>query len=215
MVLFRTKDMISVAIVDSQRDIREGFKLIIDSAEGFCCMEVFEDGESAINGVLQLAPDVVLMGIDLPKMSGIEATRVLKKEMPKLDIIMLSLFKDDEHIFQSLRAGAIGYLSKNIFPSKLLRAIKEVQNGGSPMSSDVARRVVTSFNKISNQNNNLSNREKEVLDLLCEGNNYREIAEQLFVSPNTVRFHLKNIYKKLEVNSKYEAVMKATKEGIV
>lgn len=207
--------MISVAIVDNQRDVREGFKLIIDSAEGFCCMKVFEDGESAINGVLELEPDVVLMGIDLPKMSGIEATRVLKKEMPKLDIIMLSLFKDDEHIFQSLRAGAIGYLSKNIFPSKLLRAIKEVQNGGSPMSSDVARRVVTSFNKISKQSSNLSNREKEVLDLLCEGGSYREIAEKLFVSPNTVRFHLKNIYKKLEVNSKYEAVMKATKEGIV
>lgn len=207
--------MISVAIVDNQRDVREGLQLILNAAEGFRCLEVFEDGESAVEGVLQSAPDVVLMGIELPKMNGIEATRILKKEMPQLNIIMLSLYTDDDHIFQSLRAGAIGYLSKNIFPSKLLKAIQEVRNGGSPMSSEVARRVVTSFNSVKNLESNLSNREKEVLDLLCEGDNYRTIANKLYVSPNTVRFHLKNIYKKLEVRSKYEAVMKATKERIV
>lgn len=207
--------MISVVIVDSQRTVREGLKNVLDSTEGFYCMDVFEDGESAIAGILDRAPDVVLMAIELPKMSGIETTRLLKKELPDLDIIILSLSTDDEHIFQSLRAGAIGYLSKNIFPSKLLRAIKEVQKGGSPMSSVVARRVVSSFNITNKESMNLSNREKEVLDLLCEGDNYKAIAQKLFVSPNTVRFHIKNIYKKMEVSSKYEAVMKATKEGIV
>lgn len=207
--------MISVAIVDDQRDIREGLKLIIDSAEGFKCVNVYSDGESAVEGIKSLHPDVVLMDIELPEMSGIDATKVLKREVPDTDVIMLTVHTDDDHIFQSLRAGAYGYLSKNTFPSKLLDAIKEVKRGGSPMSNYIARRVVSSFNGFKNPTTNLSKREKEVLELLCEGHNYRYIAEKLFISPNTVRFHLKNIYKKLQVNSKYEAVIKANKEGIV
>ena len=207
--------MISVAIVDDKRDVREGLKIILDMEEGFRCVGVFRDAESAIDEMKKFNPDVVLMDIGLPKMSGIECVRVLKEQNPALDIIMLTVFADDESVFQSLQAGAYGYLTKNTFPSKLLSAIKEVNNGGSPMSSGIARRVVTSFNNFRSTEAPLTRREKDVLQLLCEGKSYRVIANQLFVSTNTVRFHLKNIYKKLHVNSKCEAVIKASREGIV
>lgn len=201
--------MINVVIVDDKRDIREGLKIILDLADDFKCTAVFRDAESALEGMGTIPVDVVLMDVELPKMSGIECVKHLKEQYPDLDIIMLTAHSDDESIFESLKAGAYGYLTKNIFPSKLLSAIKEVKNGGSPMSSQIARRVVTSFNNFRNPTMDLTRREVEVLRLLHRGASYKAIAEKLFISPNTVRFHLKNIYKKLQVNSKYEAVMKA------
>ncbi len=207
--------MISVAIVDDKRDIREGIRLILDGAEGFQCVATYPDAESAIAGIRSSEVDVVLMDIGLPNMSGIECVRHLKEQNPRLDIIMLTVHDDDNSIFQSLEAGAFGYLTKNIFPSKLLNAIREVKEGGSPMSSNIARRVVSSFKRFTNPTDNLSKREKEVLHLLCQGKSYTVIAKALFVSPNTVRFHLKNIYKKLQVNSKYEAMLKASKDNII
>lgn len=205
--------MISVVIVDDKRDIREGLQNLLNMSEGFRCTRTYGDAESAIKGITTFPPDVVLMDIELPEMSGIECVRILKQKIPDIDIIMLTAFTDDEYIFQALKAGAYGYLTKNIFPSKLLSAIREVRRGGSPMSSHVARRVVNSFNNIKSPMPSLSKREKEVLRLLCEGQSYRDIAKKLFVSTNTVRFHLKNIYKKLQVNSRHEAVVKATRLG--
>lgn len=205
--------MISVVIVDDKRDIREGLQNLLNMSEGFRCTRTYGDAESAIKGIAKFPPDVVLMDIELPEMSGIECVRILKQKNPDLDIIMLTAYTDDEYIFQALKAGAYGYLTKNIFPSKLLSAIREVRRGGSPMSSHVARRVVNSFNQIKSPMPSLSKREKEVLRLLCEGQSYRVIAKKLFVSTNTVRFHLKNIYKKLQVNSRHEAVVKATQLG--
>jgi DNA-binding NarL/FixJ family response regulator len=206
--------MISVTIVDDKRDIREGLRKILDKAEGFQCLTTYGTAESALSGIQKNVPDVVLMDIELPEMSGIECVKILKRKLPHLDIIMLTSHTEDEYIFQSLQAGAYGYLTKNIFPSRLLNAIREVRRGGAPMSSYIARRVVSSFNKFNTPFPNLSEREVEVLHLLCEGGNYREIARKLYVSPNTVRFHLKNIYKKLQVNSRHEAVMLATRVGI-
>lgn len=205
--------MISVVIVDDKRDIREGLQNLLNMSEGFRCTRTYGDAESAIKGITMFTPDVVLMDIELPEMSGIECVRILKQKIPDLDIIMLTAYTDDKYIFEALQAGAYGYLTKNIFPSKLLSAIREVRRGGSPMSSLVARRVVNSFNKIKSPMPDLSGREKEVLRLLCEGQSYRDIAKKLFVSTNTVRFHLKNIYKKLQVNSRHEAVVKATQLG--
>lgn len=205
--------MISVAIVDDKRDIREGLQNLLNTSEGFKCQSTYSDAESAIAGIPEARPDVVLMDIDLPNMSGIECVKVLKKEAPDLNIIMLTGFTEDEYIFQALRAGAYGYLTKNVFPSKLLNAIKEVRQGGSPLSAQVARKVVGSFNLNPQHQAQLSQREHEVLDLLCEGESYKEIATKLYVSTNTVRFHLKNIYKKLEVSSRHEAVLKATRLG--
>ncbi|MCB0619277.1 MAG: response regulator transcription factor [Saprospiraceae bacterium] len=207
--------MISVAVVDDKRDIREGLKIMIEMAEGFRCTQAYSSGRSAIEGIRQDPPDVVLMDIEMADMSGIDCIRALKRTIPGLDILIFTGHTDDEYIFKSLRAGAYGYLTKNTFPSTLLNAIREVRNGGSPMSSYIARRVVSSFNRLQREEVNLSRREQEVLDLLCKGKNYRNIADRLFISTNTVRFHLKNIYKKLQVNSKYEAVIKASRHGIV
>lgn len=206
---------IQVAIVDDKRDIREGLQLILDSADGFECAATYSDGESAVEGLPIVKPDVVLMDIGLPKMSGIDCVKILKDISPEIEMIMLTVHADDDSIFESLRAGAVGYLVKNIFPSKLLNSIKEAKNGGSPMSSSIARKVVSSFNSFRQPAANLTKREKEVLDLLCKGKSYKVIADDLYISPDTVRYHLKNIYKKLQVNSKYEAMMKALKNGLV
>lgn len=205
--------MISVAIVDDERDIRDGLRKLLDTSDGFICAGAYADAQSAIKGIRTAPPQVVLMDVDLPDMSGIECVRKLKQEMPELDIIMLTVYTEDEYIFQSLKAGAYGYLTKSVFPSRLLSAIREVYKGGAPMSSSVARRVVSSFSDFSESETSLSDREKDVLHLLCEGHSYKVIAERLFVSTNTVRFHLKNIYRKLQVNSRHEAVLKATRPG--
>jgi len=207
--------MIKVAIVEDKRDIREGWQLILEAADGFECVATYSDGESAVEGLPVEQPDVVLMDIGLPKMSGIDCVKILKDIAPEIDIIMLTIQADETSIFESLRAGAVGYLVKNVFPSKLLNSIKEVKNGGSPMSSSIARKVVSSFNSFRKPAANLTKREQEVLDLLCKGKSYKVIADELFISPDTVRYHLKNIYKKLQVNSKYEAVIKALKGGMV
>lgn len=206
---------IQVAIVDDKRDIREGLQLILDNSDGFECVATYSDGESAVEGLPTVKPDVVLMDIGLPKMSGIDCVKILKDISPEIEMIMLTVHADEDSIFESLRAGAVGYLVKNIFPSKLLNSIKEVKNGGSPMSSSIARKVVSSFNSFRQPAANLTKRETEVLDLLCKGKSYKVIADDLYISPDTVRYHLKNIYKKLQVNSKYEAMMKAMKNGLV
>lgn len=207
--------MITVTITDDKRDIRDGVQIMLKQAEDIKCIGVFEDGESSIEGNLALKPDVVLMDIGLPDISGIECVRALKQKMPKLDIIMLTVKSDDESVFKSLKAGACGYLTKNVFPTRLLNAIREAREGGAPMSSSIARLVVNSFNSFKNPEYDLTEREQEVLRLLCQGKSYKVIAETLFISTNTVNYHLKNIYSKLHVNSKAEAMIKASEEGII
>ena len=205
--------MTSVVIVDQQRSLRDNLQNLLNRAEGFRCVGTFKNAETAIRGIGQLHPKVVLIDIDLPKMSGIDCVRILRQKFSELSILVLTSNKEDHIIFESLQAGADGYLVKNVFPSKLLNAIREVESGGAPMSAYVAKRVVSSFRKRRNAMGDLSQREQEVLRLLCRGQSYRDIADALFVSTNTVRFHLKNIYKKLEVSSRHEAVMKATRLG--
>lgn len=206
---------ISVALVEDNRDIRQGLRLIIDGTKGFLCLGAYPDAETGLIEILESKPDVVLMDIVLPGMSGIECVKNIKEKAPNIDIIMLTVRSDDDSVFQSLQAGACGYLTKNTPPSRLLEAIKEVQNGGAPMSSNVARMVVGSFNAFRNPSHNLTSREREVLDQLCKGKSYKMIADTLSVSQDTVRYHIKNIYKKLQVNSKSEAVIKALKNNIV
>jgi len=206
---------ISVALVEDNRDIRQGLKLIIGGTKGFLCLGAYPDAETGLPQILERKPDVVLMDIVLPGMSGIECVKAIKEKAPDIDIIMLTVRSDDDSVFQSLQAGACGYLTKNTPPSRLLEAIKEVQNGGAPMSSNVARMVVGSFNAFRNPSHNLTSREREVLDQLCKGKSYKMIADTLSVSQDTVRYHIKNIYKKLQVNSKSEAVIKALKNNIV
>jgi DNA-binding NarL/FixJ family response regulator len=208
-------EKIKVTITDDKRDIRDGVELMLNQAEDIECIGSYEDGKSSIEGNSLLNPDIALMDIGLPDISGIECVRTLKQRFPAMDFIMLTVKTDDESVFKSLKAGACGYLTKNLFQSRLLNAIREAKAGGAPMSSSIARLVVTSFNSITNPDYDLTEREREVLTLLCQGKSYKVIAETLFISSNTVNYHLKNIYAKLHVNSKAEAMVKASGEGII
>ncbi len=202
--------MIFVAIVDSDKTIRETWRRMLDATEGFGCSGVYPDAHSALEQIVEHKTDVALVDAQLKDLSGIECVKMLKREIPDIDIIMSSHnLEDDEMIFQAFKAGACGFLPKDIFPSDLLEAIQEAKIGGAPMPREIARKLVVSFSQQQTQTEVFSKREMDVLDLLCEGNSYREMAEKLFVSPNTIRFHLKNIYKKLDVSSRHEAVIKA------
>jgi DNA-binding NarL/FixJ family response regulator len=202
---------INVSIVEDDRRVRESMSVLIDGAENLRCAGAFATAEEALARVPQVKPDVLLMDINLPGMSGIECVRKLKAQMPKLQILMLTMYEDDEKVFQSLVAGASGYLVKRTSPAELLKAIEEVHGGASPMSGKIARTVVEYFQKLqhgSPREDYLSKREEEILDLLVKGYRYKEIADALTISFETVRSHLKNIYDKLHVHSRTEAVVK-------
>ncbi len=206
-------DIIAVTIVEDDDDIRESLALLIGETEGFICAGAFRDCESAIKAVTELRPDVILMDIQLPGMSGIDGVQKVKEIAPSIDVIMLTIHKDDDLVFRSLCAGATGYLVKNTRPAKLIEAIREVYYGGAPMSTNVARMIVGSFHKSTQTL--LTARETEVLAHLCKGESYKMIADALFVSEQTVHFHIKNIYQKLQVHSKSEAVAKAFRERLI
>ncbi|MEO1436450.1 MAG: response regulator transcription factor [Bacteroidota bacterium] len=204
---------IHVAIVEDDAEIRNTLALIIDGTPGFHCKYQFNDCETAIAQISEIYVHVWLMDINLPGISGIEGVRQLKPTYPDLDFIMLTINQDDDSIFDALRAGASGYLLKDTPPTELLRSIREVVKGGAPMSASIAMRVVQSFRQLNASP--LSDRETEILKLLCEGQNYRSIAEALVVSPHTIRSHIKNIYRKLHVNSRAEAVKKAIDDRLI
>jgi len=205
--------MITVSIIEDDHDIRESLAIIINGTPGYRCESAYNKVEPALQNVETELPDVILMDIELPGMSGIEGVRRIKKILPEIDILMLTVHEDDGVVFESLCAGACGYLTKNTPPSRLLDAIKEVHEGGAPMSTNIARMVIGSFNQSAKSP--LTVREKEVLTLLCKGKSYKMIADQLFISTDTVRSHIKRIYKKLEVTSNAEAVAKAIREKLV
>lgn len=204
---------INIAIVEDDSEIRESLAILINGTPGYACINTFTDCESAIKEIIGDPPNVVLMDIGLPGMSGIEGVRKIKEQLPDVDILMLTVHNDSQKVFEALCAGACGYLIKDTPPARLLEAIAEVYHGGAPMSSQIARMVVDSF-KI-NSHDELTHRETEVLTQLCKGKSYKMIADALFISEETVRRHIKNIYKKLEVSSKSEAVAKALKERLV
>ena len=207
------KDTYQVALVEDDKEIRDTLPFILSAAERFNCEQVFETAEAAIKELSASPPDVVLMDISLPGISGIEAVRVLRPELKGTEFIMLTAHQDDDLVFDALCAGASGYLVKSTSPDRIMDAIEEAVRGGAPMSTQVARLVVTSFRKPTHDS--LTPREREVLDQLCQGKSYKSIADTLFVSQDTVRSHIKNIYRKLEVNSKSEAVIKAIREKLV
>lgn len=205
---------IHVALVEDDPEIRHLLQLIIGGSPGFTCAHAFADAESALAGLPGAMVDVVLMDIELPGMSGIDCVKALRGQGLDLDILMLSVRDEDDAVFAALCAGAAGYLVKETPPVQLLEAIRECHAGGSPMSAAIARRVVASFRRPVDTSL-LSERETEVLRLLCAGANYKSIAEGIFVSSNTVKAHIKNIYRKLEVHTRAEAVIRAHKEGLV
>jgi DNA-binding NarL/FixJ family response regulator len=202
---------IRVAIVEDDDWIRDNLARQIDVAPGYCCISRYRTGEEALAGLPGEAPDVVLMDINLPGLSGIECVRRLKALQPSVAVLMLTVYEESDSIFDSLRAGASGYLLKRSAEKELLEAIAQVHQGGSPMSSLVARKVVQFFNRIGDATpelQRLSPREKEILELLSRGAAYKEIGDRLSLSIHTVRMHIRGIYGKLQVHSRGEAVSK-------
>lgn len=202
-----------VAIVEDNNDIRKGLMMLINSTEELECSQTFSSAEEAIKVLPINCSDVVLMDIELPAMNGIECIKKLKEVCVQTQFMMLTIFEDDDKIFQSLQAGANGYLLKKTTPNEIVESIKDLVNGGSPMNTQIARRVVASFQhieekKVLKNTEELTRRELELLKLLSKGYRYKEIAEKLFISVDTVRTHIRNIYIKLQVNSKIEAINK-------
>jgi len=202
---------IRVAIVEDKDEIREGLAVLINGSPSHRCVATYPDAERALAEIPQLQPDVVLMDIHLPKMSGIDCVAKLKGKHPELQIMMLTVYEDDENVFKSIVAGASGYILKKTPPSELLDAISDLHNGGSPMSDRIARKVVQAFQqmrKSSKETENLTQRESEILSYVAKGYQDKEIADKFYLSSETVRTHLRNIYKKLHVRSRTEATVK-------
>ena len=213
----RVNKAIQVAVVEDDPNLRANLVTLLNSASGFKCQAAYPDGQAALRSIPTNRPDVVLMDINLPGMLGTECVRQLKELAPSLPVLMLTVYEDSEQIFKSLMSGATGYLLKRTSKEKLLDAIREVDEGGAPMSRQIARRVVEYFQKVKEAPHeskspsvvvNLTDREKDVLAALAKGYAYKEIASQLNISFETVRTHLRTIYEKLHVHSRTEAVLK-------
>lgn len=204
---------ISVGIVEDDSQIRDGMAALIHASPGYTCSFVFETAEQAILEIPSKHIDVVLMDVHLPGMSGVEAIRKLKQTGCHSQFVVFSSFDEDDLIFESLTVGAVGYLTKTTPPVKILEAIQDVMNGGSPMSGSIARKVISSFQKpkVESSFELLSQREQEIITLLSKGYRYKEIASQLFISVETTRTHIRNVYRKLEVNSSIDALNKLFK----
>ncbi|NBC09198.1 MAG: response regulator [Bacteroidetes bacterium] len=208
--------MTAVAIVDHERATREWVARMIEASNHFCLHSVHRCGADAIDKLASSEAHIALVEADLPDMVGAKCIHELRENTSGLKVIVYARTEEAETILHCLKAGALGYLTKDIFPTKLLQAIQDVAAGGAYMMPSVARKVVASFQHEKPLTwPTFSEREQEVLALLCKGYSYREIGAQLFVSPNTVRFHLKNIYRKMKVNSRHEAVIKASRVGMV
>lgn len=212
--------MISVSIFEDNKHMRETFRFLLENTEGFCCSGAYPDCSELIPQ-LEINPcDIVLMDIEMPGMNGIEATKLIKEKFPQINILIQTVFYEDDFIFDAICAGASGYILKSTTPDGYLEAIKDVQNGGSPMTPGIARRVIELFKDnlrpaITAKDYNLTSQEKKVLQLLVTGKSYKMIAADLFVTMDTVKTHIRNIYVKLQVHSGTEAVSLALRDKIV
>jgi DNA-binding NarL/FixJ family response regulator len=210
--------MTTVAIIEDNPGLAAGLRRIVESTPGCQCAGVWHTGEEALIKVPAFRPDVVLMDIHMPGISGIETTARLKQQMPELQVIMVTVYRDHDKIFDALKAGACGYLLKRSSPDEVRRAILEVREGGAPMSAEIARRVVEAFHRPPARQTaaepvHLSKRETEILELLTQGLANKEIADRLTLSIETIRVHLRRIYEKLHVHSRTEAAMKYRESG--
>jgi len=211
-------DTIDVAVIEDQEDIREGLAVLIGSTPGFRCVGAYRSMEEALPGIARRPPAIALLDIGLPGMSGLDGIRPIRARQPTIQILMLTVYEDDDRIFNALCAGATGYLLKKTPPDRLIENIRDAMNGGSPMSPEVARKVVALFRTFRprpDADYDLTGHETRLLRMLVDGHNYKTAAEDLGVSVNTVAFHMKRVYEKLQVHSKSEAVSKALREGLI
>lgn len=202
-----------VLIVEDDAEIRNSFVMIVNSSERFGVVNAYGTCEEAIKHLGHDKPDYVLMDIELPGMNGIQGSRVIKDKSPGTEIIMVTVYEDNELVFEALKAGATGYITKSSNHLELLSALEEISRGGAPMSSKIARMVIDNFH--INPNSPLTKRETEILQLISEGKTYTQISEQLFISKETAKTHIKNIYSKLQVNSKSEALARAAQDKLI
>jgi len=211
--------VIRVAIFEDNKHLRETFQFLLSTAEGFSCTGAYPECSNIIEQLSDNPCDVVLMDIEMPGMNGIEATRLSKQNFPGIHILIQTVFYEDEYIFNAICAGASGYILKSTTPDGYLQAIKDVQSGGSPITSGIARRVLELFKDrlqpVASKDYNLSIQEKKVLQLLVAGKSYKMIAAELFVATDTVKTHVSNVYAKLHVHSGTEAVSLALRDKIV
>ena len=204
----------NVVIIEDNIPLSEGFVEVINKTSNFKVVDAYNNCEEAIEHLKTDNASIYLVDIDLPGINGVEGTKQIKKALPNSHIIMVTVYENSSIVFDALCAGATGYLTKNVSPDEIVDALNEVISGGAPMSIKIAKMVVSSFQKMPSKIE-LSTREKEVLTLLAEGNSYDGIADTLFISKNTIKFHLKNIYIKLQVRSNIEAVQKANRENLL
>jgi DNA-binding NarL/FixJ family response regulator len=209
---------IAVAIIEDLPDLREGLVALVGGTPGFRCVGAYRTMEDALANIGASLPDVVLSDIGLPGMSGVEGIRILRERYPDLPILALTVYDEDDKVFEALCAGAAGYLLKTTPPARLLEAIREVVEGGAPMSPDVAHRVVRLFREFrppEHADYHLTPQETKLLKLVADGHFYKTAADKMGITPRTVAFHLRNVYEKLSVHSKSEAVAKALRERLI
>lgn len=209
---------IRVVIIEDLREVREGLTMLINGTSGFRCPNSYRTMEEALDGMSGSKPDVILTDIGLPGMSGVEGARILRDRFPGVPILALTVYDDDANVFNAICAGASGYLLKNTPPGRLLESLQEVADGGAPMSPEVARRVLNLFRQFRPQErapSALTPQELALLKLMVEGHHYKTAAKEMGISINTVSFHLRHIYEKLQVHSKTEAVAKALRDHLV
>lgn len=209
--------LIKISIIEDNEYMRQGWEAILDTQEDFVVIDTFDRCEKAFDSDTFGRTDVVLMDIELPGMSGIEGVKHVRQNYPDTHIIMATIFDDDDHIFKALKAGAIGYLMKKVSPDNLCRAIRDAYHGGSPMTPEIARKVIQSLHVQSRNSKPLefTERELQILRELATGKSYLAISKDVFLSEDGVRYHIRNIYRKLEVNSRSEAVAKGIKSRII
>jgi DNA-binding NarL/FixJ family response regulator len=210
---------IRVVIFDDNKNLLDSLFQLVNGSQGFTCVGAFPNCNELMSDIKRSRPDVVLMDIEMPGITGIEAVHLIKENFPEVKMLMETIFEDDEKVFASICNGAEGYILKNTPPAMILDAIREVYEGGAPMTPSIASKVLKMFRSHrpppTNDSSNLTAREKEVLSCLVDGMSYKLIAHKCFISIDTVNGHIKNIYKKLQVNSKSEAVVKAIRRSII
>jgi DNA-binding NarL/FixJ family response regulator len=202
-----------VLIVEDDEEIRNSFSLIVSSSQKFMVVNAYGNCEDAIDNLQRDKPEIVLMDIELPGMNGIKGTKIIRDKYPSAEVIMVTVYEDSELVFEALKAGASGYITKSANYMELLTALEEIIRGGAPMSSRIARMVIDNFHV--NPNSPLTKRETEILQLISEGKTYTQISEELFISKETAKTHIKNIYSKLQVNTKSEAIAKANQDKLI
>lgn len=211
--------MIKILLYEDNPQLREGLTMLIDGSDGFSVLSAYKNCDNVKDEVEAWKPDVILMDIDMPGTNGIEGLKLIRNSNHDVKILMLTVFDDNKNVFEAIKNGANGYILKKTPPSKLLEYIEEAASGGAPMTASIATQVLKMFSQLNvdkqNEDYNLSEREKQVLQLLVDGYSYKMIAAEMFISIDTVRSHIKKIYEKLHVNSKSEAVAKAFKDKIV